>query len=291
MADVHRMVPYYYYQAGESNRTWLTMMGLSLVCHLLFMAGMIYIPQFSFSRNKFVPVIDIDLMAAALPGPRGGGPPAEQPAPRPKPEVQQPPPKAVEPVAPVKAEEPEPPVVPKNEVKYSLKSQTFHPQDVVKSAVEQMRKEINSKKGPADAIENMRRRQASASSATAAPAGSGVGVKSVSGGGGGGGFDPMGLYNFQLQNQVNQNWALPDELAGSSSHLRAVVMITIQKNGAISDIWFEERSGNAYFDDSVYRAVKKSNPAPPLPPASLLGEYTVGLEFTPPEREYGKRGR
>jgi len=71
--------------------------------------------------------------------------------------------------------------------------------------------------------------------------------------------------------------------SGRNRNLVARVVVTIMRNGAIADPWFEQRSGNAYFDDSVDKAIKKSNPAPPLPPTYAGDRFQFGLIFTPPE--------
>jgi colicin import membrane protein len=70
-------------------------------------------------------------------------------------------------------------------------------------------------------------------------------------------------------------------LTGGRTDLEAVLVIKIMPNGEIQDIWFEKKSGNSYFDDSVYKAVKKSNPLPPLPKDYQRPFYNVGLVFTP----------
>lgn len=86
-----------------------------------------------------------------------------------------------------------------------------------------------------------------------------------------------------LQDRINRNWAFSEHLASRRFNLSATVVIKIQADGTIADVWFEKRSGDPYFDDSAYKAVIKSNPLPPLPRAYTAYEdsYTVGLRFTP----------
>jgi len=52
-------------------------------------------------------------------------------------------------------------------------------------------------------------------------------------------------------------------------------------NGEITDIRFTERSNNAYLDESAYRAILKSNPAPPHPPSVREPFVVVAIRFTP----------
>ncbi len=53
------------------------------------------------------------------------------------------------------------------------------------------------------------------------------------------------------------------------------------QNGKIKDIWFEKKSGNSYFDESAFKAVKKSDPLPKLPKEYFKPYYNLGLIFTP----------
>jgi len=63
--------------------------------------------------------------------------------------------------------------------------------------------------------------------------------------------------------------------------MEAVLAIKILRNGEIEDIWFDKKSGNAYLDDSAYKALVKSNPLPPLPKDYMRPDYKIGLRFGP----------
>jgi colicin import membrane protein len=79
--------------------------------------------------------------------------------------------------------------------------------------------------------------------------------------------------------RIRQNWAFNERLANAEKGIQARVLIKILQNGQIRDVWFETRSGNRYLDESALKAVKKSNPLPPLPKGYVT--YDVGLQFTP----------
>lgn len=87
------------------------------------------------------------------------------------------------------------------------------------------------------------------------------------------------IYRAQLTYQVERNWAFPEHLADVRGDLVTVLVVNIMPSGHIKDVWFKDRSGNSYLDDSAYRAVMKSNPLPPLPQG--YNAYTVALVFTP----------
>ncbi len=87
------------------------------------------------------------------------------------------------------------------------------------------------------------------------------------------------IYKAQISYQIERNWAFSANLAGGRKDLRTILVITIQPTGQIQNLWYEQRSGNNFLDQSAYNAVMKSNPLPPLPKG--YGEYTIALVFTP----------
>jgi colicin import membrane protein len=87
------------------------------------------------------------------------------------------------------------------------------------------------------------------------------------------------IYRAQLTYQIEKNWAFPEHLADTRGDLVTVIVVNILPSGHVKDVWFKDRSGNSYLDDSAYRAVMKSNPLPPLPQG--YNAYTVALVFTP----------
>jgi len=115
--------------------------------------------------------------------------------------------------------------------------------------------------------------------------GEGTGI----GGDGNGGFgsilgrgdsDALRFYRENvIPDAVNKNWVFSENMTKRRFNLEAVIVIRIMPNGEITDIWFERKSGDKYFDDSAYKAVIKSNPLPALPFG--YGPYKVGLRFTP----------
>jgi len=93
----------------------------------------------------------------------------------------------------------------------------------------------------------------------------------------------MDIYKAEVMACIQRNWALSYQLIGNQPGLSATLVITIMRSGLIhSDIWFKKKSGHDYFDECVIKAVKKSNPLPPLPDGYLRSYYgPVGLNFTP----------
>jgi TonB family protein len=58
-----------------------------------------------------------------------------------------------------------------------------------------------------------------------------------------------------------------------------VIDVTILRSGAVTEVNFEKRSGNRYFDESAMKAIRKASPFPPLP--MVIGDTSiqVGIRF------------
>jgi colicin import membrane protein len=84
----------------------------------------------------------------------------------------------------------------------------------------------------------------------------------------------INLYYAQIWSRIKGQWVFPQSIS-LKENFNAVVNVTILRNGMITELRFEKRSGNRYFDDSVMRAIRKASPFPPLP--SDLGEQSIEL--------------
>lgn len=180
------------------------------------------------------------------------------------------------------------------EVKRSLKRETFKPSEVVRGAIEQLEREPEDTghRELSEAIARLRegvekatpRKGAAETSGGGAQRGSGGGAGTGTGTGlGGGGLgsgEIMEVYRSVIAYHIQENWAFLEQLARGRSDLETLVGIKILPNGEIQDIWFDKKSGNSYLDESAMRAIKKSNPLPPLP-RDTGRFYMIGLRFTP----------
>jgi TolA protein len=86
-------------------------------------------------------------------------------------------------------------------------------------------------------------------------------------------------YYTAVYNKIYNSWILPGY--SSKRQLEAVVNIRIAKTGKILNTSFEQRSGSAYFDRSVLRAIKKADPLPPLPVGFNEKYLELGIRFIP----------
>jgi len=111
-------------------------------------------------------------------------------------------------------------------------------------------------------------------------AGEGRGAAALGPGGTGGGV-AKGIDFIRYQNQmlstIKNNWVW----VGQKGNLRVTVHFNIKDNGEIVGLKLVQPSGNASYDDSVLRAVRKSSPLPP-PSESVRKDFSeVELTFKP----------
>jgi colicin import membrane protein len=243
-------------------------------------------------------------------------PKQEPPAPKPaKPEVKEPKPEVKEPKPERPAPKPEKVSVPepqtqspkpepeksadvislsseKPKIKTSLKKETFKSTQAIKDALNRIEKQVEETRPTdplASALDRIKSKVEKTEAATAKSPSKETASGQASGGGGGGGtggtgafgIQPIDFYRSLLPDHINNNWVFNEQLFSGRTDLVSVIVIKIMQNGEISDIWFEKKSGNSYFDDSVFKAVKKSNPLPPLPKEYTRPYYDLGLIFTP----------
>ncbi len=285
-----------YQRKDPHSQSMVFPFGISFLFHVALIGALIFMPEFG-ADPRFRPgVVNVSLVSLPSAGPDSAGPPAEPV--KAKPVEKKPPQKPA-----VKVPEPKPvPVVKKppkavslapkkKKKKKSLKKKTLDRQKVIDSAIERIEKKVEKTKtdSVAAAIDRLKRQVGDAET----PAGSGSGRTSSKAGGGQAG--PIGtpgaggarvqesvlIYQAEIQYQIQKNWAFSQQLAGENTELEAVLAIKVLRSGEIEDIWFDKKSGNAYLDDSAYKALVKSNPLPPLPNDYMRPHYKIGLRFGP----------
>jgi colicin import membrane protein len=295
-----------YQGSGTDSRLTGISFGISIAVHLVFLGTLIFMPQ-SGSGNRFSSSV-VNVSLVSMPGKApAAGPPAAPVAPAPKKEA----PKPAKAKIPKITPPPQKPVVavqkPKDVVslkakpkkKASLKKKTLDRSKIVKGAIEDVQKKVEDKNSASlnQALSRLKKQVNETEAAAPQPytpdkaqtskAGAGSGGLSGSGGGGLSGsggprtLEAIKIYQAEIQYQIQKNWAFSQQLAGQSRDLEAVLAIKILRNGEIQDIWFDQRSGNEYLDDSAHKALVKSNPLPPLPVEYIGSHYKIGLIFGP----------
>lgn len=74
----------------------------------------------------------------------------------------------------------------------------------------------------------------------------------------------MMIYQMEVETRIKGNWSYPVALQ-DSRNLEAIVIVEVKENGTILKSRFIQRSSNAMFDESVLKAIERSDPLPPFP--------------------------
>ena len=103
-------------------------------------------------------------------------------------------------------------------------------------------------------------------------------------GGAEGGVAGVGIGNWRYQMEVRDwirnNWSYPALLsAQNEKDLEAVLILKVKSDGKIVNSWFQKRSSNTLFDQSVVKAIDRSDPLPPFPPGYHKTEDEIEITF------------
>ena len=83
-----------------------------------------------------------------------------------------------------------------------------------------------------------------------------------------GGFSPGGMpmmiYRMEVEERIKSNWSYPVAL-DTRKDIEAVIVLRVKRDGTIMEKHFEKRSTRTIFDESVIKAIEKSDPLPPFP--------------------------
>jgi len=88
-------------------------------------------------------------------------------------------------------------------------------------------------------------------------------------------------YYTTIWEKIKKEWALPGDLTKGKASLETIIIIVIDRDGKIQKSWFEKKSGNALYDQSTMRAIKKADPLPPIPKEFSDNTFEIGIRFYP----------
>ena len=84
------------------------------------------------------------------------------------------------------------------------------------------------------------------------------------------------IYQNDVEALIMGNWSFP---AHGDENPAAIVVLTVQKNGAIIKTQMTQSSGNERFDQSVLKAIKRSDPLPPFPDGYRKTHEEIEINF------------
>ncbi len=269
---------------------------ISFICHLVFLVFFVATPSLKSEENPVRSVINVSMVSFKNPALQV----AEKSA------VANKAPKIKKPEV-VKMPTPAPPVQKAAKVldqfppkpKISLKKKTFKSTRVVKRAIDQLEKTADVKMDEQaktvqpeplkSALERLRKEVREAEAVRSTVSGKSADRSSGKPGGRVGTFNEDGkraaemidLYRLEIAFQIQKKWAFNEQLAGGDQSLVAAIVFKVMPDGEIRDIFFTDRSGNTYLDESAYKAIVKSNPVDRHPKRLVQPYVVMAIRFTP----------
>lgn len=176
---------------------------------------------------------------------------------------------------------------PRKKTKKALKYKTFKSKKVIQNALKRVEKKVDTQppRPLEDTIKRLREKVAKegkpAPGIEGAKPSDATGKTGVYGRGTQKEIELIDLYRLEIAYAINKNWAFSEQLSGGGDKLTASIAFKVMPDGEIVDIFFTDRSGNQYLDDSAYKAIVKSSPVKPHPAKLSLPYVPMGLRFTP----------
>ena len=144
--------------------------------------------------------------------------------------------------------------------------------ELIEKAVSKIEKKVKSEEHLDQALSKIEKKEAEQGSEA------GGGRESIGKGGGGVPGTVMQIYLMEVETLIKSNWAYPASME-SKKDLEAIVVIMVKSDGSIMKTRFEKRSASPIFDDSVIKAVERSNPLPPFPEGYKRSYDEIGINF------------
>jgi colicin import membrane protein len=74
----------------------------------------------------------------------------------------------------------------------------------------------------------------------------------------------MQIYKAEVEGLIKSNWHYPVAM-DNQGDVEAIVVLLVKRDGTITKSRFDRRSQHVLFDESVLKAIERSNPLPPFP--------------------------
>jgi colicin import membrane protein len=276
---------------------WSPVVILSVLFHVALFSLMFLVPDSFSIRRPDRPGTVYEVQLVEMPGDRGTGKKtaaAEPKAPAPKKEARKaapvPAPKPAKRIAEVKREK-KPVVVAKKTVRREttpVKKREASPSELIDRAISKIDRKVRSEKTPPPSKKpeteggHLERALADIESRAGPRAESGTGRP----GAGGVMGTVMQIYKANITQWIAGNWSYPAAL-DPEGNPEATVLLDVKRDGTILSSRFVNRSANAVFDESVLRAVERSNPLPPFPEAYNKSRDEIEIRFNLDELQKG----
>jgi colicin import membrane protein len=88
----------------------------------------------------------------------------------------------------------------------------------------------------------------------------------------------MQIYQMEVESWIKSHWSYPVAV-DHPEDLEAIVIVTVKRDGTILNTRFDKRSSNAIFDQSVQKAIERSDPLPPFPETYIEDQDEIEIRF------------
>jgi colicin import membrane protein len=254
---------------SQNDVKWTPVIVLSVVFHAAVFSSILFIPDSYSARRSFDGIV-YDVNLVEMPG--GGGAKTIGGTP-PKPEaVSKPEPQAKRIEEPAKREE-KPVVIAKKTLEKEappVEKPKENPADLLNKALSKIEKKVKTEEHLDKALANLENRAGGRNRGTGQPGGTG--------GGGAPGGTAMDIYRAEVTHLIKRNWNYPSALE-SKKDPEAIVVLIVKSDGTILKTRFEKRSSDVLFDESVSKAIERSNPLPPFPEGYRMTHDELEINF------------
>jgi colicin import membrane protein len=233
---------------------------------LAIFSSVLFIPDSYSARRSFDGMVyEVHLVEMPGGGAKtvGGTPPKPEAVSKPDTQakrIEEPPKREEKPVVIAKKTQETPPVEKPKE----------SPAELLNKALSKIEKKVKTEEHLDKALTNLENRTGSRNRGTGQPAGAG--------GGGAPGGAGNWLYEMEVYSLIRSNWYYPPDLA-SGKNPEATVVLTVKSDGTILKSRFEKRSADVLFDESVLKAIERSNPLPPFPEGYRKTHEEIYINF------------
>ena len=271
---------------SDMEMKWRPMLLLSVIFHVGIFSATLFVPAAMPGAGRFQGIVyEVDLVDL----PAKGGKASKSPAPvnsQAGKTVLKEAAMAKRVTTPEKKEKPV--VIAKRTVKETkppTKEPTVSATKMIDEAISKIEKRVQSKTNESDHVDEAISRLESKIDAGEGQSDSGVQDERPG--------NPMGsagtgitlrIYQMEVESWIKSHWAYPVAIERSKS-LEAVVIVMVKSDGSITKTLFKKRSSDNIFDQSVSKAIERSDPLPPFPEGYLKSHEEIEITFNLKELE------
>jgi colicin import membrane protein len=280
------------YSENLMKMRWSPMVILSVAFHLAVFFSILFIPESLPARRSFDGVVYevnlVEMPGGGMPSERKGAPAGQKAERGAKavPVVKNEAPAKRIPVAPKREEKPvviakktlDKPAPPAEKPKVS-------PSELLDKAISKIESKVKSDEHLDRALAKLESKAGESKSDPESAAGGGSPGGGYPGGGTPGGA-VMQIYQAEVESLIKSNWHYPVAL-DNQKDLEAIAVLQVRSDGTIMKSRFDKRSQNVLFDESVLKAIERSNPLPPFPESYRVSHEEFEIKFNLKDFENG----